>query len=76
MTKQITTYQIILSVGGETITLPMTSERKTRSVLVKAAFASRDLLISNLSASDLNAETAYRNGALCFGSALVHYRAA
>jgi len=75
MAKAITTYQIVLSTAGKTIVLPMTSERKTRSVLVKAVMSCRDLIVASLPESDLLADTTYSAGALCLGSSLVHFRA-
>lgn len=75
MAKAITTYEIVLTVAGKTVALPMTSERKTRSVLVQAAGEFRDVLLSTIPESDLMADTAYRAGALCFGGSLLHFRA-
>jgi hypothetical protein len=73
---RFTRYNIVIAYNGNRTVLPMTSERHTKSVLIKALFANRDLVLANVPAACFEADESYKNGVFNFGGALLFFEAA
>lgn len=73
---RFTRYNIIIAYNGKRTVLPMTSERHTKSVLIKALFANRDLVLANVPAYCFEADESYKNGVYTFGDAKLFFEVA